>query len=66
MKVIFTIPEELEDDWKADRFCDAMYALMADAHEARYSTYPSEAWSTEEDERYAYLLSDMIHGSIEV
>lgn len=64
MQVILTIPEELEEDWKADRFTNALWALAADAHEARYSTYPPDSWSTEEDERYTYLLSDMIHGAV--
>lgn len=64
MQVILTIPEELEEDWKADRFTNALWTLMADAHEARYSTYPPDSWSTEEDERYTYLLSDMIHGAV--
>lgn len=66
LQVVLTIPEELEEDWKADRFTNALRALMADAHEARYSTYPPDSWSTEEDERYTYLLSDMIHGAVDL
>lgn len=64
MQVILTIPEDLEDDWKADRFCGAVASLIEDGHEMRYSTYPSESWSTEEDQRLAFLLMDMLHEAV--